>query len=84
VTPTIRFGSNLRHLRKDLELSQEELGFRAGLHRTEISLLERGERAPGLDTLAKLSDALEAPITSLLDEIGWQGDSEPVAAVAAP
>lgn len=71
MTPTIRFGSNLRHLRKNLELSQEELGFRAGLHRTEISLLERGERTPGLDTLAKLSDALQAPVADLLRGIGW-------------
>ena len=74
MTPTIRFGNNLRRLRKTLELSQEELGFRAGLHRTEISLLERGERTPGLDTLAKLSDGLESPVAELLLGIGWPRD----------
>ena len=70
-------------MRKSLELSQEELGFRAGLHRTEISLLERGERKPGLETLQKLSAGLEAPIASLLDGIGWQDESLSAGVAAA-
>jgi transcriptional regulator with XRE-family HTH domain len=70
---------NLQLLRKRLGLSQEELGFRSGLHRTEISLIERAERRPGLETLEKLSVGLEAPIASLLNGIGWQGDAHPAA-----
>ena len=37
-----RFGENLRRLRKGTGISQEELGLRSELHRTEIGLLERG------------------------------------------
>jgi hypothetical protein len=37
-----QFGENLRRERKRLDLSQEEGGFRASVHRTEVGLLERG------------------------------------------
>jgi transcriptional regulator with XRE-family HTH domain len=52
-------GGNLRQLRKDRGFSQEALAFRAELHRTEISLLERGERDPGFSVIMKLACALE-------------------------
>jgi transcriptional regulator with XRE-family HTH domain len=85
VTPSEQIGRNLQVLRKSLGISQEELGFRAGLHRTEISLIERAIRKPGLETLEKLSVGLEAPIASLLDGIGWQDEplSAAVGAAAA-
>jgi hypothetical protein len=35
-----RFGENLRRFRKEADVSQEELGLRCSLHRTEIGLLE--------------------------------------------
>lgn len=54
-----RFGANLARLREQAEVTQEELAFRASLHRTEIGLLERGGRLPRIDTLAKLAGALE-------------------------
>jgi len=41
-----RFGHNLARYREGAEVSQEELSFRASIHRTEVSLLERGEPAP--------------------------------------
>ncbi len=82
MTASEQVGRNLQVLRKRLGLSQEELGFRSGLHRTEISLIERSIRKPGLETLAKLSTGLEMPIASLLNGIGWQGEAHP-AAVAA-
>jgi transcriptional regulator with XRE-family HTH domain len=52
------FGNHLRMLRKADEHSQESLARVARLHRTEISLLERGQRGPGLLTLLILTDAL--------------------------
>jgi len=52
-------------------LSQEELGFRASLHRTEIGMLERGHRIPRIDTLVKLASALAVPPGDLLDGIDW-------------
>jgi transcriptional regulator with XRE-family HTH domain len=66
-----RFGANLRHARKGAGLSQEEAGIRASLHRTEIGLLERGERVPRIDTAIKLAAAVGAPLDALLAGIAW-------------
>jgi len=66
-----RFGENLRRARRLADLSQEELGLRSALHRTEIGLLERGARIPRIDTLVKLSSALSVPPSELLDGIDW-------------
>lgn len=66
-----RFGQNLRLARRDAGLSQEEVGIRASLHRTEIGLLERGERIPRIDTAIKLAAAVSVPISDLLSGIGW-------------
>jgi len=66
-----RFGRNLFMARRRAGLSQEALAARAGLHRTEISLLEHGERVPRIDTLMKLAGSLEVPVTDLLRRIEW-------------
>lgn len=66
-----RFARNLVRARGSTDLSQEELAFRASLHRTEVGLLERGERTPRIDTLAKLAGALGVEPTALLDGIAW-------------
>jgi transcriptional regulator with XRE-family HTH domain len=68
----IRFGKNLRSLRERAEISQAVLGLRASLHRTEIGLLERGERVPRIDTLIKLTSALSVPPGALLKGINWK------------
>ena len=65
------FGLNLRRLRKEARLSQEQLGQLASLHRTEIGLLERGARIPRIDTIIKLATALEVPANRLLVGIEW-------------
>jgi transcriptional regulator with XRE-family HTH domain len=52
-------------------LSQEELGFRASLHRTEIGILERGIRLPRLDTIIKIAGAIEIDPCVLLDGMTW-------------
>jgi transcriptional regulator with XRE-family HTH domain len=67
-----RFGANLVRCRKRAGLSQEDLGERAGLHRTAIGLLERGARVPRIDTLLKLAVALDVEPDRLLDGIVWQ------------
>lgn len=53
------FGIQLRKMRQDLNLSQEELAYKAEVHRTYISLLERGKKTPSLEVIFKLSRALE-------------------------
>jgi transcriptional regulator with XRE-family HTH domain len=72
VTVSERFGENLKLARKRAEVSQEALGLRADLHRTEVSQLERGLRIPRVDTLAKLCGALEVDVITLMDGIVWQ------------
>ncbi len=67
-----RFGKNLRRCRSQAGLSQEDLAFRAGLHRTAIGLLENGARTPRIDTLVKLSTALEIPPAELIKGIVWE------------
>ena len=51
-------GSALRSLREAASLSQEMLAARAGLHRTYVGLVERGERQPTVLTVTRLLDAL--------------------------
>lgn len=69
--PRDRFAINLRKARQKKEISQEELGFRCDLHRTEISLLERGGREPRLGTIMKLASALDSSPNELCRGIRW-------------
>ncbi|MBA2537145.1 MAG: helix-turn-helix transcriptional regulator [Actinobacteria bacterium] len=64
-----RFARNLRYVRLRAGLSQEALGYSCGLHRTEISLLERGGRDPRLSTVLRLAGALEISPGELLSGI---------------
>ena len=66
-----RFGRNLWRCRRRAALSQEELGARAGLHRTEIGMLEHGTRLARVDTLMKLAGSLDISPTELLEGIHW-------------
>ena len=66
-----RFGLLLALHRTRAGLSQEECGRVVGLHRTELSLLERGGRTPRLDTLLALAAAIEAPPRELVTGIIW-------------
>jgi transcriptional regulator with XRE-family HTH domain len=66
-----RFAANLSHARRASGISQEELGARTGLHRTEVSLLERGGREPRLGILAKLAASLDTTIGALCAGIAW-------------
>ncbi len=70
-----RFGENLTRRRRAAGMSQDDLGFAAGLHRTEVSGLERGARVPRIDTLIKLAAGLDIPPEGLLSGIDWQPGS---------
>ncbi len=63
-----RVGINLKRLRLDCQMSQEELAFESGLHRTYISGVERGVRNPTVLVLEKIAAALNAPAAELLEE----------------
>jgi transcriptional regulator with XRE-family HTH domain len=74
--PRDRFAVNLRKARQGKKISQEELGFRCELHRTEISLLERGGREPRLGTIVKLCGALDVTPDELCAGIRWNAKSQ--------
>ena len=61
-------GENVRRLRTEQGLSQEELAFRAGMKRSYLSDLERGVRNPSVRALGRLANALSVVPRMLLDE----------------
>ena len=63
------FGAVLREVRKERGISQEDLGFESGYHRTYVSLLERGIKSPSLQTIFELSRALDIPPSELLARV---------------
>jgi transcriptional regulator with XRE-family HTH domain len=62
----VGFGLAVRAARGERGLSQEELGFRSGVHRNYIGGIERGERQPTITTLARLAAALELRPSDLI------------------
>lgn len=60
------FGQNLRRYRRVLGISQEDLAEKAGLHRTYIGSVERGERNVSIDNMERLAMAVDATIQQLL------------------
>jgi len=71
------FGRELFMARRLKWMTQEQLARRAGLHRTEIGLLEKGQREPRLTTILKLLDALDAEPNHLLLGLRWGDEREP-------
>jgi transcriptional regulator with XRE-family HTH domain len=65
-------GRRIRRIRRGLDMSQEALAYNAEIHRTQISLIEWGERLPRIDTLIKLAGGLGVPPCELLDGIVWK------------
>ena len=63
----VRFGQIVRRYREDMNISQEELAFRAGLHRTYLGLIERAEKNVTLCNIKKIADALGIDIKDLFD-----------------
>jgi transcriptional regulator with XRE-family HTH domain len=64
------FGETLRGFRQDAGLSQEELAHRAGLDRTYVGSVERGERNIAILNVVKLANALGVSPASLLRDLG--------------
>jgi transcriptional regulator with XRE-family HTH domain len=67
--PRKKFGEHIRALRKEAGLSQEELADTAGLHRTYVGAIERGERNISLINIVHLARALHVKPADLLEGI---------------
>lgn len=60
------FGKRIRQLRTERNLSQEELSFLTGFHRTYIGMIERGERNISLANIGVFAKVFEMTVSELL------------------
>lgn len=60
------FAANLRRLRDEVGITQEELGSRAGIQMADISRYESALRDPRITTVARIADALGVTASDLL------------------
>lgn len=77
-------GKKIRHLRTSRfgpRMTQEDLAEKAEISVSFLSMIERGERAPHLETVAKLASALQVPLTELFS---FDGDPEKLDALFKP
>jgi transcriptional regulator with XRE-family HTH domain len=72
-----QFGNLVRRRRHAIGLGQEALADKATLHRTHVSLLERGKRMPSLLVIKKLAAALGTTMADLMRELEQEGGSAP-------
>jgi len=63
------FGKIIKGLRQEKKISQEELGFRANLHRTYIGMIERGEKNITLENIEKLSKGLDVSMKLIFEKL---------------
>ena len=62
----VGFGRAIRDFRRGRGISQEQLGFDSGLHRTYIGGIERGERNPSLQNILRIAEALGVSPSELM------------------
>lgn len=65
----MQFGEKVREIRTNRGMSQEALADAAGLHRTHISLIERGQRSVRIETVKQLAAALRVQPAKLMPTI---------------
>jgi transcriptional regulator with XRE-family HTH domain len=68
-TPEQIFGKVVSERRQHCGLSQEELGFKAGVHRTYVSQIERGLKSPTLNVILRFAKALELSAGQLVGKV---------------
>jgi two-component system response regulator len=72
----ILLGMAIKKQRTSLGISQEELAYRAALHRTYVSDLERGVRNPSMDSVEKLARALQLSVSTLFEQASKDNEAE--------
>ena len=74
ITKTV--GQRIRHYRNQSGLSQEKLAEISGCHPTYIGQIERGEKNATIESLEKISSALEISLASLFEKIGDESNAD--------
>lgn len=69
-----RLGENIRRLRGERGLSQDRLATEAGVDRSYMGMIERGESIPTVVALLKVAKALEVPAAALLEGVELEDD----------
>jgi DNA-binding XRE family transcriptional regulator len=62
----IKLGKRIKKIRKEQKISQEELAHKAGIHRTYMGKIERGESNPPMQTVNKIASALKISLKDLM------------------
>ncbi|MBE6879391.1 MAG: helix-turn-helix transcriptional regulator [Ruminococcaceae bacterium] len=68
-------GQRIRNYRTKKKLSQERLAELCGCHPTYIGQLERGEKNATIESVEKITNALDIPLSKLFEKLGGQEDS---------
>ncbi len=69
-------GQRIRHFRIQNNLSQEKLAELAGCHPTYIGQIERGEKNATLESVERISAALDIPLSRLFEKLGAGDESD--------
>lgn len=69
-TLTHSFGEEVRRLRRERGLSQEDFADECGLHRTYVGAVERGEKTVTIETANKIVKALGLSLADFFRQIG--------------
>ena len=77
-----RLGSAISRIRKNRDLTQEQVAERIGVTQNFISMLETGAREASIGTLAKLADEFEIPLPALVT-LGWDPETSRVGKLTA-
>ncbi|WP_435894874.1 helix-turn-helix transcriptional regulator [Oceaniferula spumae] len=66
----VKLGKNIRRIRESKGLSQEDLALEAGLDRTYVGGVERGERNPTITSALKIAKALNTTLSVITEGVG--------------
>ena len=72
-----QLGQRVRELRKRVSFTQEELAERSSISVSFLSMIERANRVPHVETLAMLADALGVSLAEIFDGVGAERGSQP-------
>ena len=72
ISVELAFGREIKKAREAIQKSQETLAFDAEIHRTYVSLIERGQKSPSLSVIVRLAKALKVKPSELLRRVEIQ------------